>query len=425
MSNNHTWSSLGEQIRDSVEDALHTGDFSQLNNVISDTVTSAIDTARDQIANTISGKNSGQPRRNMTEEWVKQKKETEDAASRERAAQWKKSEAVKAIRAPFKKIGRISGTLYQVFGGVGTGVMAILSLVFLGLTLGFGGGFKVAFGVFALLLIVFIVMINVGCRQKRRLRRAEKYRELSGHNNYVNLEELSLHIGRPMKYIVKDIKKMLEDGFFPEGHLDRQETCLMLDDKIYNEYLALEKQRKMLEREQQAKETAHRQKKQDPMEQKTANSQLEDIIAEGQEYIRRLRDLNDNIPGEVISAKLFRLENLLKEIFDSLKEHPEQIPNTQKFMGYYLPTTIKLVAAYEEFDSLSVQGEDIREAKEEIEKTLDTINRAFGELLNKLFRETAYDVTTDAQVLQTMLAQEGLTGSMKEEKVFAEALNKK
>ena len=68
------------------------------------------------------------------------------------------------------------------------------------------------------------------------------------------------------------------------------------------------------------------------------------------------------------------------------------------------------MGAYEEFDSLSVQGEEIAEAKAEIEKTLDTINKAFGELLNKLFRDTAYDVTTDAQVLQTMLAKEGLAG---------------
>lgn len=128
--------------------------------------------------------------------------------------------------------------------------------------------------------------------------------------------------------------------------------------------------------------------------------------------------MNDNIAGEEISAKLFRLENLLKEIFDCLKEHPEQMPQMKKFMNYYLPTTLKLVGAYEEFDTLSEQGPDIKEAKEEIEKTLDAINAGFAELLNKLFRETAYDVTTDARVLQTMLAKEGLTADKELEKVL-------
>ena len=179
----------------------------------------------------------------------------------------------------------------------------------------------------------------------------------------------------------------------------------MLDNRIYDEYLTLEKQRKAQEQEMRA--LPERPVAEMPV-QGTA-SEVDRLISEGQEYIRRLRDMNDNIAGESISAKLFRLENLLKEIFDRLREHPEQVSQMQKFMSYYLPTTLKLVAAYEDFDSLSEQGEDIREAKAEIEKTLDTINSAFSELLNRLFRETAYDVTTDAQVLQTMLAKEGLT----------------
>lgn len=188
----------------------------------------------------------------------------------------------------------------------------------------------------------------------------------------------------------------------------------MLDEKIYSEYLTLEKQRRVQALEQQKSEEAEKQEQKTAAQENTAsgNQELDAMIAEGQSYIRRLRDMNDNIPGEVISAKLFGLENLLKEIFDSLRDHPEQMPQMQKFMNYYLPTTIKLVEAYEEFDSLSVQGDDIQAAKAEIEKTLDTINGAFGELLNKIFRDTAYDVTTDAQVLQTMLAKEGLAGGM-------------
>jgi 5-bromo-4-chloroindolyl phosphate hydrolysis protein len=123
----------------------------------------------------------------------------------------------------------------------------------------------------------------------------------------------------------------------------------------------------------------------------------------------QLRAMNDVIEGEVISQKLYQLENLLKEIFEQIKVHPEQMDEMHKFMDYYLPTTIKLVKAYEEFDRVSVPGEDILSAKAEIEKTLDTINMAFAELLNKLFRDRAFDAATDAQVLKTMLAREGLT----------------
>ena len=48
-------------------------------------------------------------------------------------------------------------------------------------------------------------------------------------------------------------------------------------------------------------------------------------------------------------------------------------------------------------------------SKKEIEDTLDTLNIAFEKLLDDLFQETAWDVSSDISVLKTMLAQEGLT----------------
>jgi len=83
-------------------------------------------------------------------------------------------------------------------------------------------------------------------------------------------------------------------------------------------------------------------------------------------------------------------------------------------MDYYLPTTVKLLNAYEELDKQSLEGENIKTAKREIENTLDTINVAFENLLDSFYKETAWDVSADISVLKTMLAQEGLT----EEKNF-------
>lgn len=86
--------------------------------------------------------------------------------------------------------------------------------------------------------------------------------------------------------------------------------------------------------------------------------------------------------------------------------------NCHKLMDYHLPTMLKLVEAYAEYDKVSVPGEDIIKAKEEIEKTIDVINQAFTELLNRLFRDSVWDVTADAKVLKSMLSQDGLTGDI-------------
>ena len=74
------------------------------------------------------------------------------------------------------------------------------------------------------------------------------------------------------------------------------------------------------------------------------------------------------------------------------------MPDLKKLMDYYLPMTVKLLNAYAEMDAQPVQGDNIRAAKKEIEDLLDSV-----------FQDTAMDVSSDISVLNTLLAQEGLT----------------
>ena len=60
-------------------------------------------------------------------------------------------------------------------------------------------------------------------------------------------------------------------------------------------------------------------------------------------------------------------------------------------------------------DAQPVQGENITSSKKEIEAAIDTLNEAFAKLLDSVFKDTAWDVSSDISVLHTMLAQEGLT----------------
>ncbi len=109
----------------------------------------------------------------------------------------------------------------------------------------------------------------------------------------------------------------------------------------------------------------------------------------------------------MISQKLDRLEMIVRKIFESVKKHPEQMDEMDKFMEYYLPTTEKLVNAYKEFDALPVKGENVTTSMREIENTLDTIIHAFEQLLDDLFMDAAFDISSDISVLHTMLAREG------------------
>ena len=104
------------------------------------------------------------------------------------------------------------------------------------------------------------------------------------------------------------------------------------------------------------------------------------------------------------------MEMVVDKIFDRVENDPSLVDDLGKLMDYYLPTTIKLLEAYEQMDKQPVKGENIESSKREIEATLDTLNTAFEKLLDSLFQAAAWDVSSDISVLNTMLAQEGLKG---------------
>ena len=95
-------------------------------------------------------------------------------------------------------------------------------------------------------------------------------------------------------------------------------------------------------------------------------------------------------------------------IFQQVEKDPDVAGELHKFMNYYLPTTTKLVDAYQELYDQPAAGENMAGTKKEIEDTLDTINFAFEKLLDRFFQDTAWDISTDITVMKTMLAQEGL-----------------
>ena len=203
----------------------------------------------------------------------------------------------------------------------------------------------------------------------------------------------------------KDIIKMIEKGWFLEGKTDREETCLITSRETYRQYEAT---RQALE-DRTAKEQSERQKNRESEEK--LSPEVREVLERGEEFIRKIHESNDAIPGEEISVKIAKMEEIIDRIFQRAEAHPEIVPDLKKMMDYYLPMTVKLLDAYEEMDGQPVQGENITNSKKEIEATLDTLNEAFAKLLDSVFQDTAWDVSSDISVLQTMLAQEGLTGN--------------
>ena len=142
----------------------------------------------------------------------------------------------------------------------------------------------------------------------------------------------------------------------------------------------------------------------------TGNPELDKMIRDGALAVEEMKRLDENIEDEKISQAIRKLEQTSQAIFQQVREAPEKLPQIRKFMDYYLPTTLKLLNAYDRMSSVGVGGENIDSTKERVEAIMDTIVAAFDKQLDGLFGAEALDVSADITVLETMLAREGLAG---------------
>jgi len=142
----------------------------------------------------------------------------------------------------------------------------------------------------------------------------------------------------------------------------------------------------------------------------TGNPELDKMIRDGALAVEEMKRLDENIDDEKISQAIRELEQTSQAIFQQVREAPEKLPQIRKFMDYYLPTTLKLLNAYDRMSSVGVGGENIDGTKERVEAIMDTIVAAFDKQLDGLFGAEALDVSADITVLETMLAREGLAG---------------
>lgn len=142
----------------------------------------------------------------------------------------------------------------------------------------------------------------------------------------------------------------------------------------------------------------------------TGNPEIDALITERDRALSEMRRLNDAIKDPKISAQISQLERTTGKIIDAVVEKPAKLPQIRKFLNYYLPTTLKLLNAYDRMDATGVSGTNIDGTKGKIEDMMDTICKAFDKQLDALYGEEALDISTDITVLENLLAQEGLGG---------------
>ena len=147
-----------------------------------------------------------------------------------------------------------------------------------------------------------------------------------------------------------------------------------------------------------------------PKEESTGNAELDKMLKDGRLAIAEMKRLDDNIADPGISADIVRLEQVSQKIFDEVKRDPKKLSQIRRFLDYYLPTTLKLLNAYDRASAAGISGENVDATKAKVEGMMRTIVAAFEKQLDSLYGSEALDISTDITVLETMMAREGLAG---------------
>ncbi|MBQ3986673.1 MAG: 5-bromo-4-chloroindolyl phosphate hydrolysis family protein [Oscillospiraceae bacterium] len=213
---------------------------------------------------------------------------------------------------------------------------------------------------------------------KRRAKRAANYLTVIGGRDFVEVRELSRTCGVNEKTVRRDLEIMIEKGLFgSEAYVDQGHGLLIL------------------------KSGAAPEKAAEPEVPADDEDRYKKIL-------REIRQVNDEIPDEVISAKIDEMEDYTARIFKAVQEKPEKLPQIKSFMSYYLPTALKLLHSYADFDQAGAGGENVAGAKADIERILDMLVDGFKKQLDKLYETEAMDISSDIDVLENMLRRDGL-----------------
>ncbi|MCD7803597.1 MAG: 5-bromo-4-chloroindolyl phosphate hydrolysis family protein [Oscillospiraceae bacterium] len=394
-SNNSNLDDLGNDIRDVIDKAIYSQDYSELNQSVRNLVGNVINMGSDALKRMTGGSSNAYYDDSDTGSYQNGTNSTPKVVP--------SSRNMPALYGNPSKIR--SGGIMKLIGGIvltggGFCLSVLIDLV--------GWMFWLDFGLFTVLPTIIGVAVGLplaisGGRQLGFANRFKIYRQTLGSKTYCAIEKLAKNVGMSAKKVRKELKKMIDDGLFLEGHIDDKQTVLITSDATYEEY-----QKSLIK---QAEEKVKDLAKERQSEKEAKDAKVQEVLDRGNKFIAQIRACNDAIPGEEISGKISRMELIVKRIFERAETNPEVVPDLKKLMDYYLPMTVKLLNAYADMDKQPVQGENIQASKREIEETLDTLNQAFEKLLDELFSDTAMDVSSDISVLNTLLAQEGLKES--------------
>ena len=307
-----------------------------------------------------------------------------------------------------------SGVVMAAAGGAGMVFFGIPALVS-ALAPAVAGNPEVAVtAILGILTAGFATLLGFGVRNLRRASRLKALQRAVGQREAVGFDDLAARMQVSPKAALAASRTLIKGGYLPQGRIDDENTTLMVTENAYHQYRQFQQSQRqtLAEREaaaaaRAAEETARAAREQDISERLTPEQRA--FVARGRDYVRQMDELNTAIDDAAVSERITAIQDVVGRILARAEEEPAVIAGLDRLTAYYLPTTVKLLDAYDRLEEEPIQGENISSSRSEIEHTLEVLHSAFEKLFDDTYQDLSLDVSADISVLHAMLAQEGLT----------------
>ena len=141
----------------------------------------------------------------------------------------------------------------------------------------------------------------------------------------------------------------------------------------------------------------------------TGDKEADQVITAGRDMLATIRKENAAIPDQELTGLMDNLSVKCEQVFRTVSECPSKAPQVRKFMNYYIPTTLKMLANYRTMQQRGVSYGEMKEARETTVRGLNMILTACQKQIDNMHRENMLDISTDIDVLEQMLKRDGFT----------------
>lgn len=276
---------------------------------------------------------------------------------------------------------------------ISRGKLPLLIFGWILLTVGIVGAFEPAFNNGAIWRLFQYIAVALGGAGMLVAAHTKKKKEqlysscmgYVGERPYIELMPMASALGLKRKELIHSLDDMISRGYLGDGaYIDRARDIVVIDSS------------------------------------KLPDDVIHDMGTDPDEVIKtdkydlllmEIRRASVRIKDEVMTEKTDTIGSLTASIFAAVRENPEKLRSISSFLNYYLPTTLKLLNTYADFEEQGFQGENMSKSKERIEEVTDTLIAAYTKQLDSLFLSDSMDVDSDIDVLETMIKRDGLSGS--------------